>query len=172
LTAVAVTQPPARAAGSRKEQDAMTSTHITQRPGSNTTTARPIRLAVIGVFLACLTLIVPHAGAATVYANFLTIDQIVYAASGDTYLVRFNGTPFSTSETDDLGTPCDDFSGVVIRSSTKGVNTEDPAKVDRLITQLNIAWATGAEVKLWVHRCDVHATNPKTYPKGYLVVIR
>jgi hypothetical protein len=120
----------------------------------------------IGALATILTLaasLAPAAEAASVYANWLKVKRITYAANLDTYLVLFDGTP-RTNETDDFGNPCDSYTQGVVRASSAGVPT-DAAKVDRLMTELHIAFATGKLVRAWAAKCDVYSGT--TYPKIY-----
>lgn len=120
-------------------------------------------IAAVATILLLTVSLAPRAEAATVYANWLKVKRITYAANLDTYLVLFDGTP-RTDETDDSGNPCGSYGQAVVRASSAGVTT-DAAKVDRLMTELHIAFTTGKLVRAWVHRCDNYGAT--TYPKIY-----
>jgi hypothetical protein len=104
------------------------------------------------------------ARAASVYSPWLKVQSIEYLASTDAYLIGFEGT-VRTDELDADGSPCTIYSKAVIRESTKGVAT-DAKDVDRMVSQLFFAKATGQRVRAVVHQCDTFnnsATRPKIY---------
>ena len=142
------------------------------RFGPTQSNAAKLRLAtrwsllVTAVVLVSLGSAVPAWGA-SVYANFLQVASIEYLVSTDSYLVGFVGT-VGTTELDADGAPCTIYTKAVIRESTKGVAT-DARDVDRLVSQLFFAKATGMRVRAWVHQCDTF-NNAATRPKIYYLI--
>jgi hypothetical protein len=136
-----------------------------QRPVVGAPGLRPatVWIGALATILILAASLAPGAEAATVYANWLKVKRITYSASLDTYLVLFDGTP-RTNETDGSGNPCGSYDQAVVRASSVGVVT-DAEKVDRLMTELHIAFATGQLVRAWAHKCDNYGAT--TYPKLY-----
>lgn len=130
---------------------------------------RGVRICLAAAILLVAGTATPPAEAASVYADWATVETIEYNAGSNTYRVLFSGTPGST-ETDANGNLCDIFSWAVVKASSAGVTTTDE-EVDRMIDQLYIAYATGNPVTVRVHQCDNY-NNASTYPKVYIVVLR
>ena len=102
---------------------------------------------------------------ASVYSNWLHIQEIDYHADGGGYYqVKFDG-PSIDSEL----CGANDYA-VIKAGDSEGVATTD-LDVDRMIEELHIAQVTGQRVRLWVYGCTA-SEGGTTRPKAYLTKVK